>query len=1099
MQRSIITLLGTLVLLAAAVTAQVTGGSVNGNVVDANGAALPNATVTLTSKTTGQTLTTQTTGSGAYKFPNVAVGEYDINIEANGFANAKQVVNVTLNQTATVDAALQAGGVAANVEVTAGSEAVVQTDNSQLGSSYGRRQVLDLPIFGNQNSLATLAPNVVQRSAGVRGVGGAVGGTRPRGNTFNVDGVDNNDASITGPVTAVIQDAIQEFSLLTNNYGAEFGTGAGGQFNTITKTGTNEFHGSGFYYGQSEKFNALSTQTENQIQAGTLTEKPRYRDNRYGATFGGPAVKNKLFFFGAVERQKQNTAAGAATYIAPTSAGLTQIAALPGASSFSVGLLRDHVTLASTSDQVFNVLGTNIPFGTVSIPQPAGFTNNLAQINIDHTPNSKDQFRYRFSFQRNRAEQSGGQFVGSNPKFNNLFSFDSKLFSATWVRTINSAMVNDLRVAFRRRQQNFPLKDPAFNIFPNIFDNSTGIELGPNSNLPQGTPVDNNYQVFDTLNYLRGAHNFKFGGEFRQLIFTSLFLPRARGDYVFANFNEFITDSAPSLVNLRGVGEAGFVGNQRSIYFFVQDDWKARPDLTLNLGMRYEYVGIPRASELQARNAVSDVPGVIGFGVPPVDKNNFAPRIGFAYAPNAKSRLGRFLFGEGQRGSLRANFATTYYPNFQNLTLLNLPPQVQTELNLPIAQAVFGTGTTNFLRNGGLPGRLPPANTAALARQATGSRIADLISPYSLAWTLSYQRELAANLGLEVRYLSTRSRHLPIQIRRNAGVVPANLGLPTFFSTPTAAQLAGLTTTLGNINTQRRTALGAFGFLGAVTEFAPVGNSQYDSGAVSLTRRFSNRLGFTAAYTFSKGIDDSSNELNSSALNPRRPQDAFNLKNERGLSALDIPHRLAVSFNYDIPTPFAENQFSRQILGGWQFNGIFEAQSGQPGTPISGTDSNRNGDAAGDRTIINLNGVTGTGSAVQAINAAGAPVALGSATTVAYLVVNPNAQYIQAGPGAIANAGRNTLRTNGYNLTNIVLNKNIYFTERLRLALGVEVFDLFNNRPHTIGTALSPSAQQAGLQQNATFISVGNGALFNNYNLGDYSGRELTFRAKFIF
>jgi hypothetical protein len=239
-----------------------------------------------------------------------------------------------------------------------------------------------------------------------------------------------------------------------------------------------------------------------------------------------------------------------------------------------------------------------------------------------------------------------------------------------------------------------------------------------------------------------------------------------------------------------------------------------------------------------------------------------------------------------------------------------------------------------------------------------------------------------------------------------------------------------------------------------VTEFPPVGNSQYDSGAVSLTRRFSHRLGFTAAYTFSKAIDDSTNELNSSALNPRRPQDAFNLRNKRGLSALDIPHRLAVSFNYDIPTLFAENRFARQILGGCQFNGIFEAQSGQPATPLSGADSNRNGDAAGDRTIINLGGITGTGSAARAINSAGAFVALGSAATVAYVAVNPNAQYIQAGPGAIANAGRNTLLTNGYNLTNIVLNKNITFTEGLRLQLGLEVFDLFNGRAQTVGAAI---------------------------------------------
>ncbi len=1099
MQRRFLALLGSLFLLAASATAQVTGGAVNGTVTDTNGAAVPNATVSLKSKNTGQAFTTQTADTGAYNFPNVAVGEYDFTIEGQGFAPVKQTVKVALNQAATVDATLQTGPLNANVEVTGTSEADVQTDTSQLGRSFETRQVLDLPIFGNQNSLAALAPNVVERSSGVLGSGGSVGGTRPRGNTFNVDGVDNNDASVTGPVTGVIQDAIQEFSLLTNNYNAEFGTGAGGQFNTITKSGTNGLHGSGFYYGQSEKFNALSTATQTQLQSGTIDAKPRFRDNRYGFTVGGPVVKNKLFFFGAYERQKQTTAAGAASYIAPTAAGLTQVAALPGVSSFVIDLLRNNVVLAPAANQTVSVLGVNVPFGNVSIPQPAGFTNQLAQINIDHNPNASNQFRYRFSYQRTRAEQSGGQFVGSAPKFNNLLAFDSKLFSATWVRTLSSSLVNDLRLAFRRRQQTFPLKDPAFTTFPNIFDNSTGIELGPNSNLPQGTPVDNNYQLFDTLNYLRGPHTFKFGAEFRQLIFTSLFLPRGRGDYVYASFDELVTDTAPSFVNLHGVGEAGFVGNQRTVYFFGQDDWKVRPDLTLNLGMRYEYAGLPRSAASQSLNSISDVPGVITFGRPTVDKNNFAPRVGLAYAPKTENALGRFIFGDGQSGALRANFAITYYPNFQNLSLLNLPPQIQVELNLPVAQAVFGTSATNFLRNGGLPARLPPATTQATARRTTSSRIADQISPYSLSWTLSYQRELAANLGLEVRYLGTRGKHLPIQVRRNAGVVPTNLGLPTFFAQPTAAQLSGLTRTLGDINAQRRTALGAFGFLGSVTEFAPVGNSQYDALSASLTRRFAQRLGFTAAYTFSKTIDDSTNELNSSALNPRRAQDTFNLRAERGLSALDIPHRLAVSFNYDVPTLFSDNRAARHILGGWQVNGIFQAQSGQPFTPISGIDSNRNGDGAGDRTIVNPNGVYGTGSTVNAINVSGAIVALGAASTVAYVAVNPNAQYIQTGFGAIATAGRNTLRSNGFNLTNIVLVKNISFGERYRLQFGAEVFDLFNQRPHTLGTALAPSGQQAGLQQNLTFAIVQNGTLFNNYNLGDFSGRELTLRAKFIF
>jgi Carboxypeptidase regulatory-like domain/TonB dependent receptor len=1100
-----------LLLCATAVPGQVTGGSVTGTVVDAQGGTVANATVNLLDKQRGQTLTTQTTGTGQFNFPNVSVGEYQIQIVQTGFDTLTRDLKVELNQVSTVDATLQAAGVSASVNVAATSDAVIETDSSQLSRSFDTRQVLNLPVFGNQNALALLSPNVAERSAGVVGQGGAVGGTRPRGNSFNVDGVDNNDAGVTGPVISVIQDSIQEFSLLTNNYNAEFGAGSGGQFNTITKGGTNEFHGSGFYYVQSERFNAAST-TEEQllntpVALGGIERKPLFRDHRYGGTLGGPIIKNKLFFFGAYERETNNSAAGTAQYFAPTSAGLTQIAALPGASAYVVNLLRNNITLAPANEFLFDVLGTPVPFGAVTIGLPAGAKQHLFQINVDHLPNSSNQFRYRFSFQKLRAEQTGGELIGSDPRFNNLLAFDARLFSATWVRTINPNLVNDMRLSYRRSVTDYPLKDAQFNSFPNIVDLSTSIDIGPNGSLPQGTPVDNYYQMFDAVTYTRGNHTFKFGGEARRLITTALFLPRQRGDYIYTNFDQLITDAPPDFSNLRGVGESSFVGNQWNFFAFVQDDWKITPRLTLNLGLRYEYTSLPRSARVQAMNSIADVPGVITFDVPKTDKNNFAPRIGFAYAPVGTSRLGRFFFGTGGQSAVRANFAVTYYTNFQNLPQLALPPQAQAELNFDAAVAVLGLDpNAPFLQNGGLPAILPPVTTAADARAITQGRIPDQISPYSISWALSYQRELSSNMTLELRYLSTRGRHLPIQLRLNTGVVPSNLNIPTFFSEPTAAQLASLTTTLGNI--PRRRALEAYGFLSELAEHSPVGNSQYDAGSVSLTRRFSGGFAFTGAYTWSKTIDDSTNELNTSAVNPRRPQDAFNLRDERGLSALDIPHRMSASFVYDLPFfNRSGNRFVKTALGGFQLSAIFQAQSGQPITPISGVDSNRNFDSAGDRTILNPTGTPNTGSAVRALNAAGAEVALGSASTVAYVANNPNAQYIQAGPGARANAGRNTLRTRGFNRTDATILKEFNLvSERLKLQVGAEIYDLFNQRPQTLGLGGAPNLNTlgglggtGGLSGDTTFASVGSEQQFLNYDRGNFFGRTVQLRAKLIF
>ncbi len=711
---------------AVAVSAQATGGSVSGSVVDVQGAFVPNATITLTNKANGVKLTTQTTGAGAYNFPNVPASDYSITIESQGFAPVTQDVKVLLNQTTTVDAALQAGGVAAVVDVTAASEALVQTDTSQNGSSFEARQVQDLPIFGDQNFLALLAPNVSAQAAGVSGEGGSVGGTRPRSNSFNVDGVDNNDSVNTGHQINVIQDAIQQVTVLTNNYSAEFGTGSGGQFNTITRSGTNELHGSGFLYLQNQHFNAASTAEERLLNLplgdpDRLARKPTFKDTRYGATLGGPIIKNKLFFFGAVQREAIDQAGTSASYLAPTAAGLDQIAARPGASPFVVGLLRNTLTLPGAASTTLPVLGANIPFGTVTIVNPSGSRENMFQVNIDHYHGTKDQLRYRFSLDRIRQEQTGN----GNLAFNNLLAQDTKLFSATWVRTLNTQLVNEARLSYRRFIQDYPLKDPEFgsfgaNNFPNIIVDELNLNLGPNGNLPQGNPVLNNYQVYDALSYIRGQHTLKFGGEYRNLIYRSTFLPRGRGEWSYGSFDELLRDFAPTNVDLRGVGSESFTGNQQKWYAFVQDDWKATPNLTLNLGLRYEYLTLPRDAGAQALNSLSSVPGVIEFRLPRTDKNNFAPRVGFAYAPELTSRWGRFFTGTRGQSSLRASFALSYYETFGNLFLLQLPPQFQTELDVAGANDAFGINlNTRFLEQRGIPARLPTITNANDARSIT--------------------------------------------------------------------------------------------------------------------------------------------------------------------------------------------------------------------------------------------------------------------------------------------------------------------------------------------------------------------------------------------
>ncbi len=1109
---------------AVTTVAQATGGSGTGTVLDRDGGAIPNATVTLRNSATGQTLVTQTTEAGSYTFPNVPVGDYTITIQSTGFAPATQQLRIALNQESGVDVSLQVGAVTGQVEVTAAGEALVQTESSQLGRSFETRQVQDLPIFGDQKQLALLAPNVVQQSAGTAGEGWAVGGVRARYNNFNVDGIDNNDPSITGEQIPLIQDAIQEFSLLTNNFNAEFGTAGGGQFNTVTRSGTNDFHGSCFLYVQNQSLNAASTAEERQLLKpnSALKELPRYRDARYGATLGGPIMRNRLFFFGALQREHNAQSAAGVSFLAPTAAGLQQIAALPGASPFVVNLLRENLELAPAATTTQSVLGSPVPFGFVTLNTPVGFNDDVFHVNLDHLPNTKDQFRYRFLYGSRAAEQAG---FGSN-NFNNLSTRESRLFSATWVRTFSPSVVNDLRLSYRRALFDFPLRDPAVTDFPNITVVPLGLQIGPGSNLPQDR-FDNSYQLFDAVSYLRGPHTFKVGGEFRRLISSGFFLPRARGDYRYTTFDELITDANPTNFARRGLGNGTFTGNQSKYYGFVQDDWKVTPGLTLNLGVRYEYNTLPRDVKLQALNSPASVPGVIEFRVPETDKDNWAPRVGLAYAPAFEGGLLRRIFGERGTSSLRLNAGIAYSEVFQNLPLLNAPPQIQ-QSEVSLQQSARGLGYNiegrPFLATGGIPNTVLPLSDAAAARLATGVINADNISPETYSFTVSFQRELTPTTAVELRYLGTRSRHLPIQVQRNAGLVNENaLTIPTFLSAPGATHLAGLpalgtatSPVAGTIRARSGVgvqALAAYGFGGFATAYDPIGNSQYDGGSISVTRRFSRGLAFTAAYTFSKTIDDSTNELNTSAVNPRRPQNPFNIRDERSLSSFDIPHRFAASINYEVSV-FNRSRYAfvRTALGGWQFNTIFQAQSGQPVTPISGVDSNLNFDTAGDRAILNPQGAAGVGSGIYAVNAAGTRIVnargadvLGDATTVAYVAIDPRAQYIQAGPGARATAGRNTLRSSGFNRTDAVLLKNFRFgEERYNLQVGAEISNLFNQRVRAIadfGTIFSGDNPnlRAGLGVVNTPFNLVASPLFNSYGTADFSGRVAQIRAKFIF
>ena len=1071
---------------------QVTTGSVRGIVLDPQNAAVQNAKVTISKKSINLALTTQTTGTGQFEFNNLPLGDdYEVTVEAPNFKLLTlSNVKVQLNQITDLSAQLTIGAIGETVTVTSLGTELVDTTTNTLSKSFSERQVVELAqtnvggaFGGGVNNLALIAPNVSSSGGVGVGAGGSVGGQRPRNNNFMVDGVDNNRKDITGPQVYVSPEVVQEFSLLQNQFSAEFARSNGGQFLTVTKTGTNDFHGSLYGFGRNRYLNALDAR---QKEEGFVRERnvpgtqflPRFDFLRAGANIGGPVFlpkfgegkpglwsgKNKLFFFTSYERLHFGTGAVPAGITALTAAGLATVAATPGVSATNLGVYREFVPVAA-----INNAGTinfctvrpdinglcaaantvQLPIGTIELPaQPQFNKQNNFLLNIDYMLSAKTQHHGRW----NQTDNYGVTLAGL-PLFNEPTPVKQRLFSYTLVHNFNANLSNETRLAYRRSDNSFPvttsLRFPglADTSFPNIGLLDMGIDIGPPGNNPQ-TGIENSYQIVNNMTYLMGNHSLKFGGDFRKIISPQTFTQRGRGDYQYLESQLYFYDLAPDFTAQRSVGDVVYYGDQRILYAFLQDDWRVRPNLTLNLGVSYAYQQPPEGTKLQALNAISSVPGLIDFHAPVAQKKNFGPRVGFAYSPDfSEGLLGR-LFGKDGRTSIRAGFSLSYDYIFDNLYILSLPPQAQ--------QTIDVTGpphTTGFLASGGIPNVLVPAgNDAAAARAATSAFIDDQEIPYSLTWTGSFQRQFGDDWAVELRYLGTRGIHLLTQnrINRQPKASAEIGGLPTFLTQPTQAQLDALPLTLTAINARSNFVPSFFnaGFTnpGSVIGFLSNGNSTYHGASAQLIRRFARGLQLTAAYTWSHLIDDTTAEVFSTVLSPRRVEDFQNLQKDRADSALDRRHRFVSSFIYELPwLRNHENGFVRTVFGGFNFAGTLTLESGQKATVLSGIDSNLNGDAAADRVIRNPGGATGTGSTVTALtNSAG--------EIVAYLADNPNAEYIRAGLGAISNSARNTLQLPGINNLDFSIFKNFRLGETRTIQLRADFFNAFNHPQYIPGS-----------------------------------------------
>jgi hypothetical protein len=1039
-----------LVALTGSVSAQVTTGNVRGVVKDESGAVIAGAKVTITDAATKSSQTVQASSEGEFQFVNLPGGEYSITVESTNFKKTtlSQVI-VSLNRTTDVQVTLAPGGESEVIEVSAANAGLIETSTSNLGKSFDSRQTVELSqtaSAGGIYNLALIAGNVSSSGGVGVGTGGSVGGQRPRNNNFTVDGIDNNDKAVTGPQIYISPETVAEFTLLSNQFSAEFSRSNGGQFITVTKSGTNQFHGTAYGFFQNRRLNALDTQ---QILGGTTRDtNPRSDYSRHGGNIGGPIVKDRLWFFASFERQQTGAAASPAGILSFTSDGFNQLGNVPGLSATNLAVLRQYLPVAPTATDTIQVGNALIPVGNVTFDAPSFSTQRNFVLNLDFKQSDKTTHRTRFIFDRIRAIDTAANL----PAFFNPIPVDGRLFSYTTVHSFTPSLTNEFRFSYRRYLQSFQVPNityPNLDSFPNIQLNDLGINIGPDPNAPQFN-IENNYQFIDNVSWNIGNHSLKFGIDARKLISPQSFVQRQRGDYTYNTTDSFLRDLSPDFGE-RTVGASPYYGDQKLFFAYAQDDWRIHPTLTLNLGIRYSYQQVPFTARQQSLNAAASVPGLINFKSPSEQTTNFAPVVGLAYAPNFNGGFLGKVFGRQGDSSLRAGFSLGYDVIFDNLYILSLPPQFNQTRN------VETPGVPGFLAGGGIPPTPNPVTgTPEELRSITSAFIPDQKVPYSMTWTLGFQRQLFKDYSFEIRYVGTRGVHLLTQnrINRQPRVTP-NQFLPTFTSAPTQAQIDSLTTSLSQIqaNSSFVPAFANAGFnAGNLVGFLSNGNSTYHGLSLSVQKRFSKNFLFNSAYTYSHLIDDTTAEVFSTVFSPRRVQDFQNLRAERSTSALDSTHRFVLSGIYEVPYfRDSQNRLARALLGGFSLSSTMTFETGKPFTPLSGVDANLNGDNAGDRTVINPNGVSGTASAVTPlITTAASP--LGAGQTVGYVAVNGNAQYIQAGPGAFATAGRNTVRLPGIANFDFAVFKNFRLGERTRFQFRADFYNVFNHAQYTAGS-----------------------------------------------
>jgi outer membrane receptor protein involved in Fe transport len=1000
-------------------------GSISGTAKDESGAVLPGVTIEATNVGTNSMRTATTGSDGFYTIQLVQPGSYNVRATLSGFSVFSRTgVKVNVSETALVNVPMKVGGQSETVDVT-GEAPLIETGNATLGIVIDEKKVVDLPLNGrNFTQLGTLIPGVVAPPAGLGGQNGDatpggfgnvtggfnVNGQRNQSNNFLLDGATNNDTFNTGFVLRPPPDAIQEFKILTHSYSAEYGRNSGSVVNVVTKSGSNNWHGALWEFNRDGKF-----QSRNFFVPETQA-KPKLKQNQFGASLGGPIMKDKLFAFGYYEGYR-NTRGTTQNLLVPTAAQR---------SGNLGGTVRDPLT-----GQPFP--GGVIPANRISpiaskfladfMPLPNSGSNRY--IVSPDVKDTRDQAGARLDYKLSDKHQMIGRFLWSQSEIATPRTVQpadqlSKaklwdlMFSDTYMFSPNA--INQLRFSINKIDAQpavtSGLTNDAYGI--NV-RNTNPLAVGLPSVLISGFPTlgdpqqpfvqRNNdvYQLTNDFSWLRGKHSFKFGIDIRQENMFIAFINRPNGDFAFTGaisgsaFGDFLLGT-PAL--FRATTQQGIQdGTGWSYAGYIQDEFRYSDRLTLSLGLRYELATpfVEKENRIvvinpDQKSTVQPLapqgllyPGDAGIpdGGYKTDKNNFAPRLAFAWDPTGNGRTsvrgawGIFYDSLAGQGDLFQ--AGVLAPPFTPLV----------ELNANAANPFLTFA--NPLGTGSQAPNLFPPNLTIIGWGPTFN------TPSAMHYNLTVQQQIGDNLGLEVGYVGSRGKNLPMFLEIN----PVENGRRKY---PAFALLRPTFT---------------------------VAESWYNSLQASLRMRPTRGINFLASYTLGDAKDHVSGLNIGGESRPVLPvtigDDAsFDaaLAQEKGPALFDVRHRFVFSFGAELPKLEDRTAAVRNILGGWQLNGIFQAQTGFPFTVTD--------------PVLALSGLTNRPNMTCDPNEGGAK------TVTQWFNTSCFTRRPAATTAGLSSQPRNAVRGPGFNRTDLSIFKNFDFAKNKRIQIRIEGFNLFN-------------------------------------------------------